>query len=469
MNSGFVDCDTAITDIFDVTVEIIGVGEVEMSNGNLINDLNTPWTDQRFGGILLPFEVVSGPFDHWEIVSTTQYPADTLVDTLALDLQSDVTVKAYFIPPTPIRDIVYVVDPIGTSTTITVDGTIINIFPTSINYTINDTVQISPNIDPLYGFSSWSSDSVNLMPLSTNMTDSFYASNHDTIKLHLYLLSTITAFISGNDTICDNGSVDAQVRVYFSGATPPFIFVYAINGVGQSSIPATTLNPYIFNTRKEGSYTIQYFEDANEIGNISGEALVTLLPGPIANFEAQPDSMDILYTTTQLIDKSEGNIINWQWDFGDNTPPDFSKNPYHTYKDSIAVYQVNLIIHDDKGCTDTTFKHLQIIDNYWMYIPNSFTPDLDGKNDDFCISYHGVREKTFTFNLYNRFSDLVYSTNNINDLKCIYNGGHLINGWDGKHQITGNDLPMGSYIYEIYYQDFEGWKHQDRGQLFIVR
>jgi len=35
MNSGFVDCDTAITGIFDVSVEIIGVGEVEMSNSNI--------------------------------------------------------------------------------------------------------------------------------------------------------------------------------------------------------------------------------------------------------------------------------------------------------------------------------------------------------------------------------------------------------------------------------------------------
>ena len=23
--------------------------------------------------------------------------------------------------------------------------------------------------------------------------------------------------------------------------------------------------------------------------------------------------------------------------------------------------------------------------------------------------------------------------------------------------------------YQIYYQDYEGWKHQDFGQLFIVR
>jgi len=50
-------------------------------------------------------------------------------------------------------------------------------------------------------------------------------------------------------------------------------------------------------------------------------------------------------------------------------------------------------------------------------------------------------------------------------LECFLNS----NGWDGKHYKTGNDLPMGTYIYEVYFQDFKGWKHQDRGHLFIIR
>jgi len=28
---------------------------------------------------------------------------------------------------------------------------------------------------------------------------------------------------------------------------------------------------------------------------------------------------------------------------------------------------------------------------------------------------------------------------------------------------------MGTYIYEMYFQDFEGWKHQESGQLSIIR
>ena len=122
-----------------------------------------------------------------------------------------------------------------------------------------------------------------------------------------------------------------------------------------------------------------------------------------------------------------------------------------------------------EGCWDTTSNFVSIYDDYWIYIPNSFTPDLDGKNDEFCISYHGIRESTFIFNVYNRFSELVYFTDNIDDLECPKDILIGSGGWNGQHISTGNDLPTGSYIYEIYYQDFEGWKHHDRGHIFIVR
>ena len=539
MNSGFVDCDDSISGIDDVTVEIIGIGEVEMSNGNIINNLNAPWNDQRFGGIALPFKVKSGSFDHWEVVSADTYTYDSNVDTLVLDLKGDVIVKAYFIPS---KIITYNVHPTGTNTTITVDGIVINTFPTSKNYMIDDTVNISPNIDLLYGFNTWNSDSVILMPLATNMTDSFYASNHDTVTLHIYKkptivydvkpqgtstsitingniisnfpyyervfiddLNTITpnidpqfvfsswktdsnlllngaapnnsfygefndsvilntykmsAFIVGSgDTVCDN----ALVKVYFSNAIAPYTFSYSINGSVQASI-TTTSNPYVIKTNQEGDYRLTNFNDAFSPGAINGSAIVTIFNPPTAIFEPQPDSMSIINTTTRMIDDSlEGDttIVRWEWNFGDNTPLSNDTNPLHTYDESIGFYQVSLIINDNNGCSDTTFKQVQIRDDYWIYIPSSFTPDLDGINDKFCISYNGVREGTFTFNVYSRFSELVYSTNNIHELDCE-------NGWDGKHQVSGKELPFGTYIYQIYYQDFDGWKHQETSKIIII-
>jgi len=720
MNSGFVDCDTAITGIFDVTVEIIGIGEVEMSNGNIINDLNTPWSDQRFGGIDLPFKVVSGPFDHWEIISANTYIFDSIVDTLLINLQGNVTVQAYFIPPVPTRDITYNVSPIGTATTINVDGVVISVFPTTISYPINQIVNIFPNLDPLYEFSSWGSDSVILsptanspiasfaasnidtvilnivkkptitykiyptsttssinvdgvitahntaitystnqivnisanldplyefnswgsdsvilMPTANSPIASFSASNNDTVRLYISKKPTITymiepatlpvssitvdgvitalnipipyltnqivsisatlnpdyGFISwGSDnvilmpaanspiasfsvsnsdtvtlylyekpiiiydidppgtttTININGNIisvfpysetvfkdalntinpnidplfsfnswqtdsnlllngglannsfygeyndsvilkisqlsafisnvsavgvmnvcsnkEDSIKVSFSNGIAPYSFVYAINGVNQTAIP-TSKNPHYIKVTETGTYTLTYFSDFISTSNVmNGSVEVIVMDKPTAIFSTDADTMSVLNTTLKLQDISEGNIVSWYWDFGDGTYS-YDPNPYHSYDAQLGIYQISLIATDDRGCSDTTSKNIWISDDYWMYIPNSFTPDHDGINDLFCLTHHGIREATFHFNVYDRFSNLVYATEKIADLECFLNE----NGWDGKHYKTGNDLPMGTYVYEVYFQDFEGWKHQDMGNLFIIR
>lgn len=345
----------------------------------------------------------------------------------------------------------------GTAT-LSVNGTV-QALPYSQNYWSGESISIVANIQPNWMFVKWLTFNNSVLPNANSISATFLADVSDSCVI---ITDFLNAFISGNDTLCDNTNMDAAVKIYFTGSTSPFTFVYAVNGVSQPSI-TTNSNPYIVNTNEEGSYTLTSFE--NGLGLISGSAFVTFKQAPTALFTTATDTLRILFPSLQLNDVSSGSIVSWQWDFGDNSLPDFTENPYHTFKDSAGIYQISLIVIDDFGCRDTTFKQLWIADEYWMYFPNSFTPDLDGVNDVFCLTHHGVREATFYFNVYDRFSTLVYATENITDLECFLN----VNGWDGKHYKTGKDLPFGTYIYEMYFQDFEGWKHQDVGQLSIIR
>ena len=463
MNIGFGPCYPALSGPHNVTVEILGIGEVEMSDGNIINQLNTGWTDQRYGGVNLPFEVKSGTFQNWEIIPSGVYTYDPLVDTLVLDLQGDVTVIANFIPPPPpieTRDITYRIDPAGTASDIVVNGVALGSFPTTINYNLGDTVVISPNIDPLYGFSNWTSDSVTLMPQNNNQIDSFYVNHHDNITLNLYLLPTITAFISGNDTLCSNKEGAASVNVSFTGISP-YTFNYSIDGVEQGET-TTTNNPYIINTTTPGIYSLLSFSDAVEEGNLSGQAIVTILDAPVADFQPNPDEASILFTTITMIDKSSLNVTNWQWDFGDEAGFSNEQNPSYTYPEEVSQYQILLTVSNIFGCEDSIYKIISITDEHWIYIPNSFTPNSDEINDLFYISYHGIREETFKINIYNRLNELVYSTRNISDLSKE-------NGWDGTHQNTNKNLPSGTYIYELSYQDLDGWKKFKTNKINLIR
>ena len=349
------------------------------------------------------------------------------------------------------------------SATIAING-IIQAMPYSEEYWSGDNINIEANLQPNWLLNQWKTYNNTVLPNMTSPIASFTANSSDSCVLYTYPKPDLEAFIYGNDTICNNGKKDAEVIVSFSAGTYPYTFIYAINGVAQPPI-TTTVNPYIINTKEQGSYTLISFSDANEPGWISGSALVTVQEAPTASFTANADTLSILYPTVQLNNTSQGNITTWNWDFGDNSGNDFNEDPQHTYKDSVGIYQVNLIVSDNFGCSDTTSKQLWIADKYWMYIPSSFTPDYDGVNDLFCLVYNGVRENTFYFNIFDRYSNLVYSTDNIKDLECLLN----TNGWDGTHFKTGNDLPMGTYIYEVNFQDLQGWKHQERGHLFIVR
>ena len=168
-----------------------------------------------------------------------------------------------------------------------------------------------------------------------------------------------TAFIFGNDTLCDNTNIASEVKVSFAGASP-FSFVYAINGISQPSI-TTNINPYIIYTHEEGVYTLTYFSDANNIGSINGSAMVTVLESPTAIINFFPDSLSLLYTTANFISQSVGDIVSWDWSFGDNTSNNSTFNPSHIYPQwPPAVYQVTLIVLDNLGCSDTAFSTITV-------------------------------------------------------------------------------------------------------------
>ena len=353
----------------------------------------------------------------------------------------------------------------------TINGVIQNM-PYSQNFWFGEPVLVQAVLDPDWLFNYWGTYVNVMMPSANSINASFTANFSDSCVLNTYLKPPLSAFISGSDTLCSNNLSNAEVLVSFSGGVEPYSFTYAINGINQPSI-TTTLNPYIIKPKEDGVYTLSFFSDVNEIGPTSGSAYIMIQDPPLAGFSTLSDTLSVLNPSVQFNDKSRSsnslndtNMINtWIWDFGDNSSKEFIQNPFHSYKDTVGIYQVSLIVKDIYGCSDTLIKQLWIADQYWMYIPNSFSPDYDGINDLFCLVYNGIRENTFLFNIFDRFSNLVYSTENISDLECFLNS----NGWDGKHFKTGKELPMGTYIYEVYFQDNEGWKHQDFGHLFIVR
>ena len=286
-----------------------------------------------------------------------------------------------------------------------------------------------------------------------------------------FIITAQSAFISGFHTLCDNEK-EVLIEIGFIG-TPPFNFIYAIDNINQSASQNIYDNPYFLPVSSEGIYTITSFNDAVSVGTFDGSSEVISLASPVAIINSEADTLSVLYPNLVYINESLGNIDSIIWIFGDDKSNNFSQTVYHVYlSDSNgigipAIYQDSLIVIDDNGCSDTAIHQVFIKDEYWLYIPNAFTPNLDdnNRNEKFCFEYHSIRENSLLFKVFNLQGELVFQSTDAVGLSC----SSLEGGWDGTYLRTKEKLLSGIYSYSLYFQEIEGWKHNNYGTITLIR
>lgn len=103
-------------------------------------------------------------------------------------------------------------------------------------------------------------------------------------------------------------------------------------------------------------------------------------------------------------------------------------------------------------CMDTCSYSITI-SNTKVFIPNVFTPNGDGKNDEFKVAYRSV--KKFSMVILNRWGRVVYKSNDLDK------------GWDGR--VGGKKAAPGVYFYDVSWEGFEkGSKGHKTGFLHLI-
>ena len=198
------------------------------------------------------------------------------------------------------------------------------------------------------------------------------------------------------------------------------------------------------------------------VDSTKNTSFVLVDPKPSVDFGWTPDNPTVLINEVSFYDQSTVGlpITNWHWDFGDlftTLDNDSSNvaNPSHVY-DNPFSYSITLAVTNSFGCKDTLMKILKVDDEFALFIPKAFTPNhVDGVNDVFKVSGIGFLVESFQMEIFDRWGELVFKTNDINK------------GWDGA--IKGNKtIKQETYIYKIKLRDFKNKLKEFEGHLTLL-
>ena len=170
---------------------------------------------------------------------------------------------------------------------------------------------------------------------------------------------------------------------------------------------------------------------------------------PKAEFEYYPYSASTLNPEITFTNNSV-DAIPLLWDFGDGRDTTI-ENPIHVFSDP-GIYEVMLTVADTNNCMDSVSHSITVYYDFLLYVPNSFTPNKDGKNDMFLPK--GLRMskyQSYEFVVFDRWGEEVFKTNEITE------------GWNGENAIAGK------YAWAIIITDELGEIRKKVGELTIIK
>ena len=107
------------------------------------------------------------------------------------------------------------------------------------------------------------------------------------------------------------------------------------------------------------------------------------------------------------------------------------------------------------GCEDEVIREVIIEPDFMFYVPNSFTPNSDGRNDYFRGYGEGVKWETYEMYIYNRWGEEIFVSNSIDT---------PWRGW-----FKNMEVEAGVYVWKIRIYDQKGDQHTYRGHVTLLR
>lgn len=298
------------------------------------------------------------------------------------------------------------------------------------------------NLSPSTSDYKWYTTANGGTPLTSSdalITGTYYVSQmignceSQRVAVNVIINSNPTLTITPNTTICSGDSIVLTT----SGANN---YVWQPSNATSSSItvsPSSTTTYTVTGTTTEGCSN-------------TSSVTITVLSKPIASFSSSVDSgyvsLDVTFTNTS------SNATNYSWTIN-NSAAGSSSIFTHTF-DNEGSYTVTLTASNGT-CSDVATKTIlaKILPPPVIIIPNIFTPNGDGANDEFFVEAQGAKD--LSLEIFNRWGNMIHT------LKGLTNG--ISDKWDGK------GFSDGTYFYKYKLTDLKDNTSEGNGFFHLAR
>jgi gliding motility-associated-like protein len=250
---------------------------------------------------------------------------------------------------------------------------------------------------------------------------------------------------------------------------------------------ASVQNPQIFNPpTRDTEYTFRVYDQfgCETTTNTTYESIVTK-----ADFSVDPQNGEAPLTVTFNNQSENGDPDQYEWFFyrdldqikreseNSDQPVDsimivaYDENPVYTYENS-GTYNIKLVskkvsLTDSNTfitCVDTAYiEDYIVVDTSFVAVPNVFTPNGDGTNDEFIVKYWSMQ--SIKISIFNRWGKRIHfwESDNVQG----FEGTYMESVWDGR--LGSRFASPGVYYYVVEGMGRDGEKRKKRGFFHLFR
>ena len=322
-------------------------------------------------------------------------------------------------------------------------------------------IDFGDTLDYAYSWNTGNpNDTLNSLTVAPNDTTTYtvtvtdYCNSSVTASITINVYPDPTPVIVGGDTVCAGEYLNLTNANYLSGSSCKWKF--------SNGFQSNDCTPAI-NFTEPGCYDVTLEVTNPNINgptcyaSITQQDIICINPLPIAKFTFEPKKPVVSDGKITFMNQSIG-ADGYDWNFGG----------YQTSQDSSPIFQYSfneqtivntcLEVATKFGCTDLHCETILIQDDLLFYVPNTFTPDYESRDNNTFkpVFTAGFDPYEFELIIFNRWGEIVFQSRDVEV------------GWDGNY--GPNRAQQAVYVWRINYLDtYEGTSKTASGHVTLLR